>query len=449
MKRFLPSALGTLLIPAFAILGFGSATGEEKSEWMALFNGKDLEGWTPKIRYEKFGEDPKKTFRVVDGAIQVNYEHYNDAFKESFGHLFYETPFSHYRLRVEYRFTGEQIKDGPGWAFRNSGLMLHCQDPATMTVDQDFPASIEVQLLGGNGTDKRTTSNLCTPGTHVVIDDKLVKRHCVSSKSKTYHGDQWVTAEVEVRGNEVINHILDGEVVLSYKLPVLDEGDPTAQPRIKKQGTAALKSGFISLQSESHSVEFRKVELLPLNKSASLFDGKSFAGWEGDTEKSFRIEEGAIVGGNLKTKIPRNEFLTTTKSYGDFILRMKFKVLGEGANAGIQLRSRRIPDHHEMIGYQADLGDGWWGSLYDESRRRRVLAKADPETIARILKRDDWNDYEMHCEGRRVRLKINGVQTVDFTEPDESLEQEGLVGLQIHSGPPSEAWYKDITIEEL
>lgn len=181
----------------------------------------------------------------------------------------------------------------------------------------------------------------------------------------------------------------------------------------------------------------------------SLFDGKTFKGWKGDTQKSFRIEEGAIVGGSLKERVPRNEFLTTEREYGDFELTLKFKVLGEGANAGVQIRSRRIPNHHEMIGYQADLGDGWWGSLYDESRRNKMLAAADKKLVEQVLKRDDWNDYKIHCQGRRIQLYINDRQTIDYTEPDETIEQRGLIGLQIHGGPPSEAWYKDIRIREL
>ncbi len=182
--------------------------------------------------------------------------------------------------------------------------------------------------------------------------------------------------------------------------------------------------------------------------AVSLFDGKTFEGWEGD-QKTFRIEEGAIVGGSLKANVPRNEFLCTKREYGNFELRLKFKVLGKGANAGIQIRSRRIPNHHEMIGYQADLGDGWWGSLYDESRRKKVLAEADAEAVAKVLKRDDWNRYRIRCQGKRIQLWINDLATVDYTEPDETLEQRGLIGLQIHGGPASEAWYKEITIEQL
>jgi len=181
-----------------------------------------------------------------------------------------------------------------------------------------------------------------------------------------------------------------------------------------------------------------------------LFDGRSFAGWEGDTNKTWRVVEGALAGGSLDAPVPRNEFLCTTRGYTNFVLRLEFKILGSGANAGIQIRSRRIPQHHEMVGYQADLGDPeWWGCLYDESRRNRVLAKADRAEADKVLKRGDWNEYTIRCEGRRIRLSINGVQTVDYTETDDRIEQAGLIGLQIHGGPPSEAWYRNIRLEEL
>ncbi len=180
----------------------------------------------------------------------------------------------------------------------------------------------------------------------------------------------------------------------------------------------------------------------------SLFDGKSLDGWEGNP-RIFRIEDGAIVAGTLEKPIARNEFLCTRAQYGDFELRLKFKLLGEGVNGGVQIRSRRIPNHHEVKGYQADLGDGWWGSLYDESRRNKVLVAADKAVIKKVLKRDDWNDYTIRCQGRRIQLSINGEPTVDYTEPDETIEQAGLIGVQIHGGKPSEAWYKDIRIKKL
>jgi len=181
-----------------------------------------------------------------------------------------------------------------------------------------------------------------------------------------------------------------------------------------------------------------------------LFDGKSFKGWEGDLSL-FRIEDGAIVGGSLKESLAHNEFLCTTEEYDDFELRLKVKLIGDPAmaNAGIQFRSKRIPNHHEVIGYQADMGQHYWGALYDESRRRKILAGPNLDELNKVLKRDDWNDYAIRAEGKRVRLSINGFQTADYTETDDGVEQRGRICLQIHGGPPSEARYKEITIEPL
>lgn len=240
-----------------------AATEKAEGEWVQLFNGKDLDGWIPKIRGAKAGENALNTFRVEDGAIKVRYDEYKK-FDEKFGHLFYKTPYSHYRLRVEYRFVGDQCPGGPGWAIRNSGVMIHGESPDEMAVDQDFPASIEVQLLGGAKTGERTTANLCTPGTNVVMNGKLFTPHCTSSKSKTYRGDDWVTVEIEARGDKAIRHIMDGKTVLEYNEPQLDERDAHAKELAKKKGGKLLKGGTISLQSESHPVEFRKVEIMKL-----------------------------------------------------------------------------------------------------------------------------------------------------------------------------------------
>ena len=242
-----------------------AADGDDGDRWIQLFNGKDLQGWTPKIRYHELGDNYADTFRVEDGLLKVRYdpEAYR-SFDERFGHLFYKDSFSHYRLRVEYRFVGEQCEGGPGWAIRNSGLMLHGERPEVMSKDQDFPASIEVQLLGGNGQDERSTANLCTPGTNVVMDGELFRPHCTRSSSRTYHGDQWVTVEVEVNGNGVMKHVIDGETVLEYTKPQLDPRDAHAKELAERQDGLMLEGGTISLQSESHPVDFRKVELMVL-----------------------------------------------------------------------------------------------------------------------------------------------------------------------------------------
>lgn len=185
--------------------------------------------------------------------------------------------------------------------------------------------------------------------------------------------------------------------------------------------------------------------------SVSLFDGKTFQGWEGDTAKTWRIVDGAIVAGSLTQMVPRNEFLATTRPYTNFVLRLKVKLEGtEGfVNSGVQIRSERIPNHHEMIGYQADIGAGWWGAIYDESRRNKVLAKPDEAVVKKAVKDGAWNDYEIRAEGRRVVLKINGVQTVDYTEPDEKLVQSGRIAVQVHGGGKALVHFKDLTIEEL
>ena len=236
-----------------------------EAQWIELFNGRNLDGWVPKIAGYELGVNHADTFRVEGGVLRVSYDGY-ETFDGRFGHLIFGTPFSHYRLRVEYRFVGEQCAGGPGWAFRNSGVMLHGQSPESMTVEQEFPVSIEAQMLGGNGRDERPTANLCTPGTHVEMAGELVTRHCTNSSSRTYHGDGWVALEVEVHGNGVIRHWIDGEVVLEYERPQLDESDPDAQRLLAAGQPLQLGGGYLSLQAESHPLEFRQVELLLLEE---------------------------------------------------------------------------------------------------------------------------------------------------------------------------------------
>ncbi len=231
--------------------------------WVDLFNGTDLTDWEIKLNGYDAGDNYKETFRVTDGILEVNYDNY-DLFEERYGVLVHKEPFSHYRLLVEYRFTGEQLSDGPGWAYRNSGLMLHSQSVASMLKDQNFPVSIEVQLLGGNGIDDRTTLNLCTPGTNVVMEGELVTKHCVNSTSATFHGDDWVTVEIEVLGSDRFIHRINGDTVLQYDLPQVGGGNVDNYDTALFTEGELLEGGYIGLQSESHPIEFRIVRLLNL-----------------------------------------------------------------------------------------------------------------------------------------------------------------------------------------
>ena len=230
-----------------------------EAQWLDLFNGRDLDGWIPKITGHPAGENFGDTFRVEDGLLKVRYDAYG-SFDNQFGHLFWHTPFSHYHLIVEYRFTGEQVSGGAGWATRNSGVMLHAQAPDSMTLGQDFPVSVEAQFLGGLSNGRaRPTGNLCTPGTDVVFRDRLYTPHCLNSSSATFDGDQWVRAELIVRGSALIQHLINGEVVLEYSQPRLS--DPAAHQR---NSIELLSSGYIALQSESHPIDFRMVRIRSL-----------------------------------------------------------------------------------------------------------------------------------------------------------------------------------------
>jgi hypothetical protein len=267
MKKTTAALYLALLTPALASAAppAAPAASSDRKEWIQLFDGKSLDGWVPKIAGYEVGENFGDTFRVENGVLKVSYDKYDAPFRGRFGHLFYKTPFSHYIVAVEYRFVGEQMTGGPDWAFRNSGVMFHGQPVATMKKDQDFPICIEGQLLGGRGDGSaRSTANLCTPGTNVVMDGKLETRHCINSSSKTYDGDQWVRAEFEVHGGGAVVHRVNGETVLRYEQPQIGGGAvANYDPAVKKDGEI-LTSGTISLQAESHPVEFRKVELLNL-----------------------------------------------------------------------------------------------------------------------------------------------------------------------------------------
>ena len=248
--------------PASRINSSGD-TEKATEEWIQLFNGKDLEGWTIKMAKHPVNENFNNTFRVENGKLITRYDQYKE-FNGEFGHLFYNTPYSRYKLRVEYRIVGEQVQGGADWAYKNSGVMFHSQSPQSMLLDQDFPVSVEAQLLGGRGDGtERPTGNVCTPGTNVVIHGELVTQHCINSTSKTFSGEEWVTFELVVYGDSIIHHIVDGDTVLTYSKPQIGGELPEGFPL--PEGTP-LKSGYIALQAESHPFEFRKVELLDLSK---------------------------------------------------------------------------------------------------------------------------------------------------------------------------------------
>lgn len=258
---FLVFTCAIILALPIILSGFIPGGPPAKIKWEQLFNGKDIKDWTVKIKDHDLNDNFGNTFRVVDSKLQVNYDHYTK-FNDQYGHLFYKKPFSYYLIAVEYRFTGNQVEGGPGWAFRNSGVMIHGQDPATMSKGQDFPNSIEVQLLGGSGEGKRPTANVCTPGTQYVMNNSVVKNHCMDSSSPTFNGDQWVRVEALVLGDSLVVHYVNGEEVLRYQRPQTDPVGGAEEGKL-------ISSGTISLQSESHPCEFRKVEIVNLEKYAN------------------------------------------------------------------------------------------------------------------------------------------------------------------------------------
>lgn len=231
-------------------------------EWVSIFDGESLDGWTVKIAGQALGVDPLNTFRVEEGSLVGSYENY-DAFENRFGHIFYKEPFSHYRIRLDYRFTGEALADTPEWAILNSGVMLHAQDPATMPVDIGFPASVEAQLLGSSEEwPERTTANICTPGTHVHIGDELITDHCIQSETVGARLDEWANFEAEVSGSKLISLKINGEPAFELTDPVWDRTDDWGSS--VPGNDVEVSSGFIGLQAEGHSVEFRNVEIMNL-----------------------------------------------------------------------------------------------------------------------------------------------------------------------------------------
>ena len=234
----------------------------QTEEWQTIFDGNSFDGWDIKIRYHELGENYNNTFKAKDGQINVSYEEY-DEFEDKFGHIFYtKEKFKNYHLSLDYKFSGEHLKGAPGWSVKNSGIMLHCQHPITMLIDQEFPVSAETQLLGGLGEGKRSTANICTPGTDVDIDSKKAKQHCINSNSETYHNDDWVNVQVIVYSDSLIHHIVEGNKVLTYT-NIRVGGNKVPENFLDKLGMP-LEDGYISLQSEGHPVSFRNIKIKKL-----------------------------------------------------------------------------------------------------------------------------------------------------------------------------------------
>lgn len=234
----------------------------QEGEWQTIFNGKNLDGWTIKFSGHDVGVNFRNTFRVEDNMMRVMYDEY-DTFNNAYAHIFYKEKLSHYRLKFDYRFTGEQVSESETWNIRNSGVMFHSQSPESMYFEQYFPASIETQLLGGLSDGKsRRTGNICTPGTDFEIHGVLMSKHCYRSNSKTFHGDQWVNAEIEVRGDENIKHFINGELVFEYNKTRIIPNEEDSADFITKP--IALKDGYIALQAESHPIDFKNIRLMKL-----------------------------------------------------------------------------------------------------------------------------------------------------------------------------------------
>ncbi|HVG17162.1 MAG TPA: DUF1080 domain-containing protein [Chitinophagaceae bacterium] len=252
-----------IIVPVFLLGYLRKPAGTDPTaakKWVSLFNGKNLKNWTPKIAGYKLGENHGNTFRVKDGLLSVRYDQYK-SFKNTFGALHYNKKFSNFRLRVEYRFVGDTTPGAPTWGFRDGGVQYHGQDPATIGLNQSFPVCLEYNLHGGNGKDERPNGEICASGMFVQVGGKRNVSYCTPpTLKKTFAGDQWVVAEIEVR-NGVISHFANGEKVLEFKEPRFDSSHALGKTFIKG-GDNLVREGYVSLQSNSHPMDFRKVEIM-------------------------------------------------------------------------------------------------------------------------------------------------------------------------------------------
>lgn len=253
-----------ILFLFFVMACSGSRKAGTKNDWISLFNGKDINDWIVKVHHHDAGVNFGNTFRVEDGMIKVRYDQYGD-YNDQFAHLYYKQPFSHYHLKLDYRFSGELQKGAPSYTLLNSGVMFHSQDPRTILKEQDWPISIEMQFNAGLGDGKpRPTGNMCSPGTEIVYKGKQYNGHCLNSSSKTYNKDEWIHAELIVLGDSLITHIINGDTVLQYSKPSIGGGVVKGYDTAVFKPGNPLTSGYIALQSEGHPVEFKSIQLKKL-----------------------------------------------------------------------------------------------------------------------------------------------------------------------------------------
>lgn len=438
----------------------------DHQEWIPLFNGENLDGWTPKFSDHKLGENPGNVFRVQDGKLQVNYED-TEKFTHSFGHLYYKTPYSHYKLRGEFRFFGEQLKNAPEWAFRNNGFMLHCQTPESVGFDQDFPTSIEMQFWGNREEMNRHMGNLYTPGTVVMLDGKPTQSH--DSSSPRFTGLDWIEVEVEVHGHDVVIHRVNGEEVLRYKYPQLHDGTP-------------VRGGHIAIQAETHSTEFRKIEILPLPGNApithngsglstlmnqpprgykALFNGENLDGWKmhPESEGHWKVDQG-VIDYDAQSEAPNGEkHLWTEESFRDFELHVDWRIKEAPADFdmtfilpdGTNLRDEngevvtiRRPNADSGILLRGEMksqcniwcwpvGSGEvWGYRNDERFPTEVHAGVTPDHYA-DKPVGQWNNFVITMKRDRLTVVLNGVTIIEDAQLP-GVPERGPIGLQHHGG---------------
>lgn len=456
----------TPIIP-FTLIACMSLGCVHAQQWIPLFNGKDLKDWTPKFADHPAGENFNRIFRVEDGLLKVSYAD-TETFDGSFGHLFYKTPYSHYRIRAEFRFTGDQLAGGPPWAYRNNGLMLHSQAPETIPLEQKFPNSIETQFWGNNPEkgarfSSRHMGNLYTPGTKVLIDGKVVEN--TNSSSPLFSGLEWTTVEAEVHGGEQIIHFVNGKEVLRYQAPQLNDGTP-------------LTSGYIAIQAETHPTEFRKIELLPLpgnqcvpNGMRPLFDGKTLDGWKLHPKSvgHWKVIDG-VIDCDALSEAPSVEEkqLWTKESFGDFELHVDWRIkethglypvptiLPDGshkkdaagkvittptpnADSGILLRGQ-LKSQCNIWCWPIGSGEVY-GYRRDMSMPPEVRAGVTPK-----LRADrpvgEWNRFIIRMQGELLTVNLNGHIVIENARLP-GVAEAGPIGLQHHGGKEEDGSYNN------